>query len=234
MNNVLEVRDLHKTYRTQAQAIRVLQGVNLSIPPGEVLSVVGSSGTGKTTLLNVLGGLSHPDRGYVVVGGWEMYKMPDNKRAEFRNRRVGFVFQFHHLLPEFTALENTALPARIARRTLSQADFLAQEMLENVGLGHRLHHRPSELSGGEQQRVAIARALVNEPDIVLADEPTGNLDRNTAQAVFELMLDLNRHLNQTILFATHNLAMAKQTERVLTLTDRGTLEEVSKTKLRVF
>ncbi|HZS12784.1 MAG TPA: ABC transporter ATP-binding protein, partial [Nitrospirales bacterium] len=189
---LIQVVDLHKSFHLEGLEIHVLKGINLSIARGEMVAIVGASGAGKSTFLHILGTLDRPSRGTVRFNGTDIFSLPDQKQAEFRNRRVGFVFQFHHLLPEFTALENVCMPAYIQNRPAAEARADAAALLSDVGLAQRLNHKPGELSGGEQQRVAVARALMQRPDVVLADEPTGNLDTHTGDALFELMRKLNR------------------------------------------
>lgn len=220
MNNdgaVLQCRSLGKSYDEGPQKIQVLKGVELTLNPGERAAIVGKSGSGKTTLLNLLGGLDNPTEGSVWLAGEELSALPEKARGLLRNRAMGFVYQFHHLLPEFSALENVCMPLLIARVPVPEAKKRATELLERVGLGHRLTHKPAELSGGERQRVAIARALVNKPALVLLDEPTGNLDQNTACGIQELMLELSISLRTAFLVVTHDLALAQQMDRVLHL-----------------
>ena len=213
----LEVRDLVKSYQTATQRIDVLRGLELSVPQGEMLAIVGASGVGKSTLLHVLGGLDGSDGGTVTIGDTAIHTMSDEERVAFRNRRVGFVFQFHHLLPEFTALENVEMPLRIAGTPARERRTRAEEMLARVGLAHRFTHRPGALSGGEQQRVALARAIVGRPALLLADEPTGNLDETTADEVQTLLHDMHREHGLTSVIATHNSAFAASCDRVLRL-----------------
>lgn len=213
----LSLRDLHKQYVLGSRTIPVLQGMTTEIESGEVLAVVGKSGSGKSTLLQVLGLLDHPTRGNVLYNGRDLLSQREDVIEDFRNRHVGFVFQSHHLLPEFSATENVMMPALIAGWSMGQARERATTLLERVGLGPRLEHAPGELSGGEQQRVALARALCLKPSLVLADEPTGNLDPGTANDIHELLIELNQEMGTTLLVATHNMALARLLPRCLSL-----------------
>jgi len=206
-----------KSYVDAAKTLTVLRDLDIEVASGEMLAIVGASGAGKSTLLHVLGGLDHVDQGSVVVNGTTLTSLPDAGVVAFRNANVGFVFQFHHLLPEFTALENVEMPMRIARRDRAECRSRAVELLQRVGLGERLTHRPGMLSGGEQQRVAVARALVMQPAVLLADEPTGDLDEHTAEALHQLLRDMHQSYGLTSIIATHNPRLAAACDRVLRL-----------------
>ncbi len=223
---VLECRDLKKSYTSGKDVIEVLKGVSLELHKGEIIAVVGPSGVGKSTLLHLLGAIDKPDDGRILVDGFDVLSLPEDKIAAFRNRHFGFVFQFHHLLPELSALENVMVPCIIAGMEMSRAMKRARRILEeDVGLAGRLHHRPRELSGGEQQRVAVARALVMNPVVVLADEPSGNLDPDNGRLLHDLIWDLREKLGQSYIIVTHNVELAQRCDRTLKLFD-GVVEDV--------
>ena len=219
MEKIVSVRGLVKDFRMGTSTVNVLRGIDLDIARGEMLSVVGASGVGKSTLLHILGGLDRPTSGTVGYDGVDIYAMDDAALARFRNTRVGFVFQFHHLLPEFTAIENVLTPAMINGAAREDARARAMSLLDEVGLSGRVGHRPGELSGGEQQRVAIARALMVEPAVILADEPTGNLDTHTAESVHDLLRSLNREKGLTLVVVTHNEKLAERADRTIRMVD---------------
>ena len=221
---VLEASGVARTYRQGPIDLKVLDGVNLAVKSGERIAIIGASGSGKTTLLQILGGLDQPTAGTVRIAGSDIHALAEKPRGELRNRTLGFVYQFHHLLPEFSALENVAMPLLVRREPKQLAEQRAREVLQRVGLGERLVHRPHELSGGERQRAAVARALVTRPRIVLADEPTGNLDGNNAEAVFALMLELNREYGTSLVVVTHDRRLAQRMDRILEI-ERGNLVE---------
>ncbi len=223
-NSVLACRDLHKVFVQGPEQLNILNDINLDIGRGERIAIVGPSGAGKTTLLHMLGGLDTPSQGSVLVSGKDIAKMNDRDRSRLRNRELGFVYQFHHLLAEFSALENAAMPLLIAGEKRAVAFAQSSELLKRVGLGHRLQHRPAQLSGGERQRVAIARALANSPACVLLDEPTGNLDGDTAESVQALLLELNSELQISLVIVTHDMRLAHRMDRILSLSD-GQLSE---------
>lgn len=222
MNNktqqaVVQVQGLQHSYVEKAASVDVLQGVNLTVYAGESVSIVGASGSGKSTLLNMLGGLDTPTQGRVTIAGQDVQRLSERKRGELRNQKMGFIYQFHHLLPEFSALENAAMPLLVGRHSAKHAAAEAEKVLQAVGLGHRLQHKPSELSGGERQRVAIARAIIAKPTVILADEPTGNLDENTAKQIQDLLLSLTQEWQLALLVVTHDLSFARRCERQLSL-----------------
>jgi len=223
---VLELREVRRTFKQGDREIPVLTGAEAELYPGQAIALVGPSGAGKSTLLHIAGLLETPDGGRVLVNGVDCARLSDGERTRVRRREMGFVYQFHQLLPEFTALENVLMPQLIAGTGRRQGEARAKELLDMLGLGHRLEHRPAQLSGGEQQRAAIARALANAPRLLFADEPTGNLDPHTSAHVFHELIELIRHSGVAALIATHNLALAKRMHRVLVL-DGGRLQEVS-------
>ena len=212
---MISAKNIHKSY----QNLRVLKGIDLEIRKGEIVSIVGASGAGKSTLLHILGTLDQADEGTISIQDTEVNKLPQKKLSAFRNRHIGFVFQFHHLLPEFNALENVCMPAFISGQSKTQAGQRASELLTMMNLGDRITHRPSELSGGEQQRVAVARALINNPSVVFADEPSGNLDSASAKALHELFFELRNKLQQTFVIVTHNEELSGMTDRKLVMKD---------------
>jgi len=212
---MIEVKNIHKSFGT----LKVLKGINLHINKGEVISIVGASGAGKTTLLQIIGTLDKPNQGTIEINGIKLNNLGEKKLAAFRNKQIGFVFQFHHLLPEFTALENVCIPAFIGKVSRKTAEIKAKEILTYLGLTDRLNHKPSELSGGEQQRVAVARALINNPAVILADEPSGNLDSTNAQELHKLFFDLRNKFNQTFVIVTHNDELANMADRKIFMKD---------------
>jgi len=222
---VLECRDLHRTFSEGPADVTVLKGINFSVAAGEQVAIIGSSGSGKSTLLHLLGGLDEPTSGNVSVDGIDINSLKQAERGQLRNRSLGFVYQFHHLLPEFTAQENVAMPLLIRRIDSKQAMRQAAEILGRVGLSHRLDHKPGELSGGERQRAALARAMVTKPQCILADEPTGNLDRRMAESVYSLMLEMNEENGTAFVIVTHDQSLAERMNRICTLDD-GVLTEV--------
>ncbi|MBF0565300.1 MAG: ABC transporter ATP-binding protein [Nitrospirae bacterium] len=220
---IIDVKNLRKSFNTKAGGLEVLRGINVAVKSGEVVSIMGASGVGKSTFLHCLGTLDRPTSGEVSIGGKLVFELDDNKLASFRNRSIGFVFQFHHLLPEFTALENTMMPGLIAGVPLADLQDKARNLLTELGLQGRLTHRPGELSGGEQQRVAVARSLILEPVVVLADEPTGNLDTKTGAHLMDLIMDINAKKGTTFIIVTHNEAFAKKGHKIYYMVD-GTLQ----------
>ena len=216
---VIVTRGLAKSYSMGSGEVMALSGVDLEVGHGEMVAVMGVSGAGKTTLLHLLGALDRPTKGEVILEGKSLADCSEIELARLRNQYVGFVFQFHHLLPEFSGLENVMMPGLIRGAPKKEVEEQAKELLSRIGLADRWNHRPGELSGGEQQRVAIARALINNPSVVLADEPTGNLDSSTAETIFELLREINQRSKQTILVATHNISMAKRMDRVIAMAD---------------
>ncbi len=223
---VIICKHVAKRFTEGPAVVEVLQNVNLEIKPGEQIAIIGSSGSGKSTLLHLLGGLDHLSSGEIIVNGQNISVLSEKARGRLRNQTLGFVYQFHHLLPEFTALENVAMPLLIRRQSVAEASRLAEEILAKVGLGHRLQHKPGELSGGERQRAAIARAMVTSPQCILADEPTGNLDRTTAESVYQMIQELNHIYNTSLVVVTHDEQLASRMERVVRLID-GKLEQVN-------
>lgn len=217
MDPVYKLENVGKTFAAAGEELEIFKNLDLSVGKGEALAIVGSSGSGKSTLLHLMGALDRPSQGEILFNGENLAKMSAAEQAHFRNKRLGFVFQFHHLLPEFSALENVALPGLIAGKKMADMLPRAQQMLERVGMGARMDSRPATLSGGERQRAAIARALILNPDVILADEPTGNLDEHTGAQVGELMLELNRELGMTLVIVTHNQELAGRMSRVLEL-----------------
>ena len=212
---MIEVKDLYKSFG----ALEVLKGVNLRVEKGEIVAIIGKSGAGKTTLLQIIGTLDRPTKGQVLMDGTDVFAMKDKELAAFRNKHIGFIFQFHQLLPEFTALENVCIPAMIAREKENEYIARATKLLTELGLGDRLNHKPNELSGGEKQRVAAARALMMSPDIILADEPTGSLDTQNKKELSELLLKLRKEYNQTILLVTHDKDLAQMADRIIEIKD---------------
>jgi lipoprotein-releasing system ATP-binding protein len=217
---MIKCSDIQKSYGS----LKVLKGVDVEIHKGEVVSIVGASGAGKSTLLQIIGTLDYPDSGSLVIASKDLRKLGTNQLAQFRNEHIGFIFQFHNLLPEFTALENVCIPAFIAKKSKQEAEQRAMELLDFLGLKDRVHHKPNQLSGGEQQRVAVARALVNHPDVVLADEPSGNLDSQNARELHNLFFTLREKYNQTFVIVTHNEELAKMADRMLVMRDGRIVE----------
>jgi len=225
MNNILMTKNIRKVFVNGKNSLSVLKDINLEIQEGELVMIVGPSGAGKSTLLSILGGLSRPSAGNVFLEDTDIYKLNDEKLANLRNKKMGFIFQFHHLLPEFTTIENVIMPALIAQENKKIIYEKAKKILISMGLGGRLLHRPSELSGGEQQRVAIARALINEPKIIFADEPTGNLDRANSELINKIILDLNRNFKQTFVIVTHNEQLTSFGTKIIYIED-GSIKNI--------
>jgi lipoprotein-releasing system ATP-binding protein len=219
MSRIIEASGLSRSFRTDAGTIEVLKDIDLSVEEGEMVSITGASGAGKSTLMHILGALDRPTSGRVTFRGSDVFAMDDSSLAHFRNRSIGYVFQFHHLLPEFNAIENVMLPGLISRRPAEEVKKKAEELLSYLGLSKRMKHKPGELSGGEQQRVAVARALMQDSGLILADEPTGNLDTATGNSLFDLFMDLNRSRGITFIIVTHNMALAECCHRKLTMAD---------------
>lgn len=223
-DNILNCINLNKSYHDGTSTIDVLKGINFTINRGDRIAIVGPSGSGKSTLLHLLGGLDKPSNGKILLNDVDWQTLSEKRRCQLRNQQLGFIYQFHHLLPEFSAVENVAMPLLLANKPVEEAEIAAKDILQKVGLSQRETHKPSQLSGGERQRVAIARALVHQPYCVLADEPTGNLDNATAAKVFEMMLDLNKQLNTSLVIVTHDRQLAARMDRILTIQD-GVLTE---------
>lgn len=219
MSDPIKTKELVKSFKKGTSEVSVLRGIDFDCPAGKFLSIVGASGVGKSTFLHIIGGLERPTSGSVMYGEQAVYKSGEERISAYRNDTVGFIFQFHHLLPEFTALENVAMPMIIGRKSRNSAIEKSHKMLEEVGLKDRVTHKPGELSGGEQQRVAIARALINDPEILLADEPTGNLDSKTGEEIFELLLEQKKTRNMSLIMVTHNSELASRADIVSTLRD---------------
>ncbi|KNA03545.1 hypothetical protein SOVF_208130 [Spinacia oleracea] len=212
---MLQAKGIHKAYG----ALPILKGVDITVEKGEIVSIVGASGAGKSTLLHIIGTLDKPDQGSIFIDGVDIHKLSAKKLSAFRNEHIGFVFQFHHLLPEFTALENVCIPAFIHGQGRAEAETKAKELLELLGVSHRIDHKPAEMSGGEQQRVSVARALMNDPSIILADEPSGNLDSENAAALHQLFFDLRTKFQQTFIIVTHNEELARISDRTIHMRD---------------
>lgn len=222
---ILVTKNLHKTYQMGRSSVPVLRGIDLEVSEAQIVAIVGPSGVGKSTLLHILGTLDRPSEGSVTIEGTDVFKFDEKKLADFRNRTVGFIFQFHHLMPEFTALENVMMPGLIARKPKKRISDHAKLLLTEVGLEHRVNHRPGELSGGEMQRVAVARALMNDPKLVFADEPSGNLDRAASDALHELLWNLSRKDKRTLIIVTHNHELAENADKVVEIFD-GSIKNI--------
>ncbi|TDI86613.1 MAG: ABC transporter ATP-binding protein [Caldithrix sp.] len=222
---ILRARNVHKVFQLGKNKVHVLKGVDLEVTEGQIVAVTGPSGVGKSTLLHILGTLDRPSRGTIEIDDTNVFEFDEKRLARFRNRTIGFVFQFHHLLPEFTALENVMMPGLIGGQTQDELVNRAQALLHEVGLSHRLGHRPGELSGGEMQRVAVARALMLDPKLVLADEPSGNLDQATSQLLHELLWNLSRKHNRTFIIVTHNRELAEEADKVIEISDGRIIKE---------
>ena len=219
---MLSAKGIYKSYGK----LQILKGVSLEVNTGEIVGIVGASGAGKSTLLHIMGSLASPDSGSVEINGTELSKLSTKKLSDFRNKNIGFIFQFHHLLPEFTALENVCMPAFIAKRSKKDSESRARELLKLLNLSHRTDHKPAELSGGEQQRVAVARALINNPAVVLADEPSGNLDSDNARALNQIFVELRDKLNQTFVIVTHNEELAGISDRIVHMKDGEIVDNI--------
>ncbi|MEJ2053192.1 MAG: ABC transporter ATP-binding protein [Calditrichaceae bacterium] len=219
MNPVIQIKDITKNYDNGPQMVEVLKGITININAAEIMAITGPSGVGKSTLLHVMGALDLPTSGEIIIAGKSIHLLKNDALARFRNSSIGFVFQFHHLLPEFTALENVLIPSMMHSALTDEKIEYGKYLLHEVGLSHRLEHKPNELSGGEQQRVAVARALINKPAVLLADEPTGNLDKHNTEALYNLLLELNRKFNQTLVIVTHNEHLTERASMVIELDD---------------
>ena len=228
MTPIIRVENLYKTYDSGPAKVEVLKGISFDVKPAEVVVIKGPSGVGKSTLLHIIGALDLPTAGKVFLDGQDIASLKNSQIDRFRNKSVGFVFQFHHLLPEFTALENVLIPSFMHEPLTPEKEAYARELLKEVGLGHRLNHKPNELSGGEQQRVAVARALINQPKVLLADEPTGNLDRKNSEMLYDLMLRLNQKLKQTLVIVTHDEHMTTRAHRIIELDDGKIVNEIKR------